>query len=340
MNKFRIAAFAAAAFTVAGLAAAPAARACDVKRPIVFGALDWDSNSFHDQVAQFILEKGYGCKTDSIPGSTIPLYTGAVRGDIDVVMEIWSNTAPAVWRDGVKAGKVENLGVNYPDAVQAWYVPKYLVEGPNAPAPGLKSVTDLAKYKDLFKDPEEPSKGRFYNCILGWSCEVINTKKLHAYGLTKDFTNFRPGTGAALTAVIESSIKRKKPIVFYYWGPTWVLGKIGDQVVQLKEPAYNDAVWKKLMATKSASDVTQATAYPLTKVLVGVNTKFAKEAPNVVAFLKKYETTNALVSKALAYMQDHGGSAKAAAINFLKTRKDLWTKWVPADVAKKVEAAL
>lgn len=339
MKKFGIAAFAAAALAATTLAA-PVAHACDVKRPIVFGDLDWDSNAFHTAVARFVLEKGYGCKTDSIPGSTIPIDGGAVRGDVDVVMEIWLNTAPKVWTDGVKAGKVEELGVNFPDAVQAWYVPKYLVEGPNAPAPGLKSVSDLPKYKALFKDPEEPSKGRFYNCILGWTCEVINTKKLHAYGLEKDFTNFRPGTGAALSAAIESAVKRKKPIVFYYWTPTWLFGKVGDDVVQLKEPAYNKATWDKLIAAKHAGEVDKATAYPLTKVYVGVNSKFAKEAPAEIAFLKNYHTNSALVSKALAYMQDHDGSAKQAAIHFLKTRKDLWTKWVPADVAKKIEAAL
>lgn len=325
---------------IIGAAAPAAAQSCEVDRPVVFGDLDWDSNFFHNAVARFIVEKGYGCKTDSIPGSTIPLYTGAVRGDVDVVMEIWSNTAPEVWRDGVKDGKAVEIGVNYPDAIQAWFVPRYLVEGEDAPAKDLKSVADLPKFKELFKDPEEPEKGRFYNCISGWACEVINTKKLAAYDLNDAYVNFRPGTGAALIAAIESNIKRKRPIVFYYWGPTWVLGKIGDQVVQLEEPAYDDAVWDTLMETKNAEDVEKATAYPLTKVLIGANAEFAKKAPNLVAFLEKYETTSALVSEALAYMQDNDGSAEKAAENFLKTREDLWTQWVPADIAERVKQAL
>jgi len=325
---------------IIGAAAPAAAQSCEVDRPVVFGDLDWDSNFFHNAVARFILEKGYGCKTDSIPGSTIPLYTGAVRGDVDVVMEIWSNTAPEVWREGVKDGKAVEVSVNYPDAIQAWFVPRYLVEGEDAPAKDLKSVSDLPKFKELFKDPEEPEKGRFYNCISGWACEVINTKKLAAYDLNDSYVNFRPGTGAALIAAIESNIKRKRPIVFYYWGPTWVLGKIGDQVVQLEEPAYDDAVWNTLMETKNAEDVEKATAYPLTKVLIGANAEFAKQAPNLIAFLEKYETTSALVSEALAYMQDNDGSAEKAAENFLKTREDLWTQWVPADVAERVKQAL
>jgi glycine betaine/proline transport system substrate-binding protein len=55
-------------------------------------------------------------------------------------------------------------------------VPRYIVEGPGAVAPGLRSVADLPDYVALFADPEEPGKGRFYNCPAGWVCEVINSK--------------------------------------------------------------------------------------------------------------------------------------------------------------------
>lgn len=323
--------------TAAAVAAEPA---CEIDRPVVFAGLDWDSNAFHTALASYIMEKGYGCQTDVIPGSTIPLLNGMARGDIDVTMEIWPDNVTEALKDGTERGQFADLGINFPDAVQAWFVPKYLVEGDDAPAKGLKSVSDLPKYKEVFADPEEPSKGRFYNCIAGWGCEVINTKKLHAYGLLDDYVNFRPGTGAALSAAIESNVKRKKPIVFYYWGPTWVLGKIGDEVVALEEPAYDKAVWDALSAEDDPEKVTEATEYPLSKVHVYANTKFIEQAPKLVEFLKAYETTNAMVSKALAYMQDTGGTAEDAAQDFLKNNKDIWTGWVPQDVAERVSAEL
>jgi len=326
---------------VAFTASTPAfAQKCDIDRPIVFGDLDWDSAVFHNQVARLILEKGYGCKTDAIPGSTVPLYGGAVRGDIDVVMEIWSNTSPEVWTKGIEDKKVLEIGTNFDDAYQKWYVPRFLVEGESAPAKDLKSVSDLPKFKDLFKDPEEPGKGRFYNCIPGWECEVINTKKFHAYGLDKDYTNFRPGTGAALVAAIEGAMKRKRPIVFHYWGPTWVLGKYEKDLVALDEPAYDDAAWQALMSEKNPENVKKATAYPQIPVVIGVNAAFAGKAPEVINFLKNYRTNSAMVSEALAYMQDNDGSTEKAAVNFLKLHEDIWTKWVSEDVAKRVREAL
>ena len=39
-------------------------------------------------------------------------------------------------------------------------------------------------------------------------------------------------------------------------------------------------------------------------------------------------------------MQDHKASTEEAAAWFLKNYEDLWTGWLPADVAAKVKAAM
>ncbi|OKL44748.1 ABC transporter substrate-binding protein [Pseudovibrio exalbescens] len=340
MRSIQVAAAALAMSAAFAMPAGAAEAQCEIDRPVVFAGLDWDSNAFHNSVAQFILEKGYGCETDSIPGSTIPLLNGMVRGDIDVTMEVWKNLLGDALPPVEEAGQVVNLGVNFPDAVQAWFVPKYLVEGEDAPAKGLKSVFDLPKYKDVFADPEEPGKGRFYNCIAGWGCEVVNTKKLHAYGLADDFVNFRPGTGASLSAAIESSVMREKPIVFYYWGPTWVLGKVQDKLVQLEEPEFDQEVFDAFNAESDPTQVEAAVATPLTKIYTYANSDFVEEAPAIVEFLKNYETKSADISKALAYMQETGASTDQAAIEFLKNNEDLWSNWVPGDVKDRVATAL
>lgn len=330
----------------AALALAPGAvarAACDVGRPIVFGDMDWDSNRFHTAVARFILEHGYGCKTDAIPGSTIPILAALARGDIDVVMEIWKDQVTKPWEEAEKAGKVKAVGVNFPDAVQGWYVPRYVVEGDakrniKPVAPELRAVTDLPKYREVFRDPEEPRKGRFHNCILGWNCEVVNTRKLAAYGLTGDYTNFRMGSGAALDAAIASAYEQGKPILFYYWGPTWVMAKY--ELLMLEEPAYNEKDW---VALREAPDPAKAkpVAYPKVAVYVGANAKFIGEAPGVIAFLAKYRTTERLVSQGLLYLQENkAAKPRDAAAAFLRANRETWRAWVPPDVFERVSAAL
>mgnify|MGYP000576849343 CR=1 FL=1 len=78
----------------------------------------------------------------------------------------------------MKTGKLLNLGINFDDDKQGLYVPRYLIEGDakrgiKALAPDLKTVKDLARYAHLFKDPEDPSKGRLYGAIPGWSIDKI-----------------------------------------------------------------------------------------------------------------------------------------------------------------------
>ena len=303
----------------------------------MFGGLDWDSAAFHNEVARIILEEGYGCQTDAIPGSTLPLVTGLGRGDIDVLMEVWRDNLVEPWTAALERGDVIDLGINFPDAVQGWYVPRYLVEGDpergiEAAAPELKSVYDLPRYASLFTDPEEPTKGRFYNCILGWQCELLNNAKLRAYGLDETFTNFRPGAASSLAAAIASAYTRGKPIVAYHWGPTWVLGSY--DMVMLEEPPYSREAWE---AFSDNPDTAPPTAYPTTEVSIGVNTNFAAEAPQVVAFLKQYKTTSAMASEALAYLNaNKEATTRDAAQNFLETRPDVWRKWVSPEIAARI----
>lgn len=324
-------------FSVCVPRAGMAAPACEIERPIMFGGLDWDSNAFHTEVARLIIERGYGCETDVLPGSTLPLLTGLGQGDIDVLMEIWRDNVTEPWNAALEAGTAVSLGTNFPDAVQGWYVPRYVIEGDDERgieplAPDLRDVYDLKRYWQIFRDPEEPAKGRFYNCILGWSCEEQSTRKLEGYGLDRRYTNFRPGTGAALAAAIASAYERGRPVLAYYWGPTWVLGAF--DLVKLEEPPYSSEAWDAFNADPKNNP---PVAFPTVEVIIGANAGFVEQAPEVAAFLRRYETTGQMVSEALAYMQAHeGATARDAALNFIRTRGDVWRQWVSPDVAARV----
>lgn len=323
---------------------APAPDCAALGRPVVFGDLDWESAEVANWIARLILEAGYGCGTDAIPGSVVPIYQGAIRGDVDVVMEVWTDNTPDIWTRAVADGTVEEVGVAFDDAVQGWFVPRYLVEGDAqrgiaAAAPDLVSVFDLQRYAALFRDPEQPTKGRFYNCVIGWQCELVNGVKLHAYGLTESFTNFQAGTGVSLAASLEGAYRRGEPWVGYYWGPTWVLGEL--DLLMLAEPPFSQACWDAFTAlVDTPEQATEACAYPTSTAVVALGSRFKGAAPERVrAFLSAYHGSNQILSEALAYMHAQDETPRAAAEEFLRTGQDTWTQWVDAEAAQALQAA-
>ncbi|KAG1225494.1 hypothetical protein G6F68_019916 [Rhizopus microsporus] len=84
---------AAVLFAFAGAAQAADAPQCEIKRPVNFGAMNWESNLVLVDVERFIMEKGYGCKTETLPTETLPALAALERGDLDINTEIWLNSA-------------------------------------------------------------------------------------------------------------------------------------------------------------------------------------------------------------------------------------------------------
>ena len=302
-------------------------------KKLVLADVGWDSVQVHNRIAGFILKHGYGYEVEYMPGETIPLFAGTARGDIDINMEVWIANQKEAYDKAINAGKVIDLGSNFPDSWQGWLVPTYMIKGDpkrgiKPMAPDLKSIKDLPKYWKLFKDPEDPSKGLFFNSVPGWECTKINTEKLKVYGLDKYYNDFITGSDAALNGSMAGAYKKGKPWLGYYWAPTWPLGKY--DMTPIEEPPYDKKVW----------DENYGCEYPSVRVNIVVNTSLLKRAPDVVKFLKNYETTQAIANKFLAYMREKKAKKEDAAVWFLKNYQELWSGWVPKNVAKKVKAAL
>ncbi|NBA98322.1 ABC transporter substrate-binding protein [Pseudomonas sp. R5(2019)] len=308
--------------------------------PIHFADLNWESGSFITETLRVIVEKGYDLPTDTLPGTTITLETALAKNDIQVIAEEWAGRSP-VWVKAEAEGKVVALGDTVKGATEGWWVPEYVIKGDPARgikplAPNLRSVWDLAQYKGVFKDPEAPGKGRFLNSPIGWTSEIVNAQKLKAYGLSDSYVNFRSGSGAALDAEISSSIQRGKPVLFYYWSPTPLLGRF--KLVQLQEPPFDAQAWSTL--TDASNPNPKPTRSLPSKLSIGVSKPFTQQYPQLVSFFAKVELPIDPLNKALAHMSEHHQPPRQAAEAFLKANPQLWQGWVPAEVAQKVSASL
>ncbi|RBP61385.1 glycine betaine/proline transport system permease protein/glycine betaine/proline transport system substrate-binding protein [Alkalibaculum bacchi] len=300
-------------------------------KEIAFADAGWDSVKFHNAVAGFIAEELYGYSWREVPGSSTVLHEGLINGEIDVHMEEWTNNL-ATYDEDVEAGKLKDLGINFDDNYQGFYVPRYVIEGDKTrgiepSAPDLKTVEDLKKYPDVFPDAESQSKGRIYGGIPGWEVDKILHNKFLHYGLDENFIYFRPGSDSALASAITGAYDRGEPIVAYYWEPTWLMGMY-DMVLLQDEP-YDPATYN---AGK--------TALPPVKVTVGVSNEFYDNNPEMVEFLSNYQTSSALTSEALAYMQETGANYKETAKWFLQEHDELIDKWLNEEDATTLRSSL
>lgn len=302
-----------------------------VKETIVFGDPGWDTTSYFNDIARFIIENGYGYKTDTKSGSLNILFSALRKGEIDLQMDIWKD-GYAPYKEASESGDVIKVSMIHGDTVQGYYVPTFVIKGDlergiEPMAPDLKSVKDLAKYSEIFKDIEDKSKGCIYSSPAGWLADEITHAKVEAYDLDKTFNIFNPGSQSAIEISIAKACEQGKPWVGYYWEPTWVAGKY--DLTLLEDETYSEDVYKEGKC-----------AYPNDKSILVAYKSFPEKAPEIYEFLKEFKLSGPLVSKALAYMQDNKASSDDTAVKFLKENEDMWTQWVPQEVAKKVKAAI
>ena len=310
---------------------------CPVAAPVRFAGVNWESGEFITAVMQEIIERGYGCATETVPGNTVTLEQALANDDIQILAEEWVSRSD-VWKKAQDEGTVRAIGHPFTEAREGWYVPDYMVRGPKATAPGLNSVSQLGdpRYVALFRDPEQPDKGRFLNCPSGWTCEGVNSAKLKAYGLTGPYVDFRPGTGPAMDAAIASAYVQKQPVLFYYWSPSPIAGRL--KLVQLKEPPWSAACWADL--TSKNSRHSQGCAAPPADVAYGVSTPFAAKMPAIAALLAKATFPIDELNANLVKRADAKLTARAQAVWFLQNRPDLWRQWVDKATADRISASL
>ena len=312
----------------------------DDEKPTLTFADNQFGGSLHvlNGVAMFVAEHGYGYPVESIEMTTPVAQVTLANGESHVLMEGWQQNMVAWYDEETAAGNVVNLGEMFEGGPQFFVVPKWVQE-----QYGINSVDDLKDNWELFKDPEDPSMGAFYNCIIGWQCAEINTVKLEAYGLTENFNNISPGSAAALKAALVGAQLKNEPVVGYYWAPTDVMGNYDWHI--LEEPVYTDACWEVLSAAQNDATlrpVDEACAYETIPVETLISGTLEELAPDIVDFLTKMNSGLAPLSETLGWADTNEVSDLLGdgAVYYIDNNRSLVQSWVTSDAWEKIEKAL
>lgn len=313
---------------------------CNKGQKVRLADQNWESAAFTTHLLARILEDAFGCDTEIVPGTPAAAEAALAQDDLQIIAEIWSGRS-AIIENAINADQVRVAGDTLEGgAEQGWYVPEFVVNGDakrgiEPMAPGLQSWQDLPRYKDLFRDPEQPAKGRFLNCPTGWVCEGTNSRLLSLYGLDEHYTNFRAGTGAALDAEISAAHERGEPLLFYYWQPAGLMAKYRFHRIEL--PPFNQACWDTIVSGEGQPCPTD---FLKARLAVAVSTPFAQANPHITAFLSRVSFQPAQLNQAILEMTEQRIPGQVMAERFLKEHPQTWQAWLDAAQASELEASL
>ncbi|MGF1679854.1 ABC transporter substrate-binding protein [Photobacterium minamisatsumaniensis] len=304
---------------------------------VTIADMNWSSATLIANVDKFILEHGYGCNAELVPGDTMPTGTSMIeKGEPDIAPELWSNSMKAALDRGVEEGRLRYAGASLSDGgEEGFWVPEYMVEKD----PSLATITGIKANAKLFIHPEDPDRSAFFGCPAGWNCQITAGNLFRAMKLDDaGFDLIDPGSGAGLAGSIAKAYERQEPWFGYYWAPTAILGKYKMVKVDFGS-GIDEEHYKACTANADCLDP-KVTMYPPSAVDTIVTETFAKRAPKALAYLEARSFTNAQMNELLAWMEDNQADGEIAMEEFLNENEATWTAWVSPEVAKKVKQAL
>ena len=299
--------------------------------------MNWQSAEVLAEVDRFILEHGYGCQAELVPGDTMPTMTSmAERGQPDVAPEMWVNAVREPLNQAVSEGRLHIAAEALPDGgIEGWWIPKYVADA----HPEIKTVADALARPDLFRAPENPNVGAVHNCPSGWNCQITTANAFRAWNAeAAGFTLVDTGSAAGLDGSIARAYERQQPWLGYYWSPTAILGRY--EMVRLEpDVPFDRAAWDSCNAVTECADP-KPNAWPVAEVFTVITTEFRERGGPAIDYLSTRGWSNDVVNALMAWMTDNQATGEDGAIHFLETQPEIWTQWVPADVAERIRAAL
>ncbi|RCK50766.1 ABC transporter substrate-binding protein [Thalassospira profundimaris] len=305
---------------------------------VTIASMNWQSAEVLSNLDKIILDEGYGCDAEITIGDTVPTITSMTeRGEPDIAPEAWIDLLPDVVKRGTEEGRIINVGSPLPEGgQQGWWIPKYFADA----HPDIKTVSDALKHPELFPYDENPGKGAIFNGPQGWGGTVVTSQLYWAYNAQDaGFVLVDTGSAAGLDGSIAQAYEKKQAWLGYYWAPTALLGKYPMVKLDFAVP-YDAAEWKRCNTVEDCPDP-KPNKWPTDTIATLVAKPFHdKASPEVLEYLGKRSWSNETVSKLMAWMTDNQATGEDGAKHFLRENKDIWTKWVTPDAAKKIEAAL
>jgi glycine betaine/proline transport system substrate-binding protein len=298
--------------------------------------MTWASSEFVSQLDGLVLEHGFGCDVSYVTSGPIPQITSLIeKGRPHVIPELWLNSVGPLVDEGVAEGRMQVIN-DQPigGAGEGWFVPASIQET----HPSLKTLEDIIARPDLFPHPDDPSKGGFHTCPVGWACNITSTNLFYAFGMDdKGWEIVDTGSGAGLDASIAKAASRDELWLGYYWAPTVLLSEYAMIQVDFGVP-FDATMWSECIAVEGCPDPQPTDYIPSQVVTLTANENALPEA--ATEYLETRQLGLEQLDPMLRFMKVNQIQGEEAALEFLMREPDFLTTWLDADVADRVARAV
>jgi|TARA_B110000444_G_scaffold27758_1_gene22839 glycine betaine/proline transport system substrate-binding protein len=301
--------------------------------------MNWPSATLMANVDKFILEEGYDCKIELVPGATTATFiTMNEKGKPHVAPELWTNAIAGLLHKALEEGRlfsaikgpITELGEGW------WITPQTLKNYPE-----FKTVLDILERPDLFPAKEDKSKGAFIGCPAGWGCQLANQSLFIAFEMEKKgWMLVDPGSQAGLDGSMSKAAERGDNWFGYYWSPTSLIGKYNMKLMDFGVPFAGSKNWDDCIAKGPEECIEPKPSAWTESIVQTVVTSEIKEMTEVMNYFGKRIFPGSIMNSMLVYMEENQAQGADGAIEFLEKHPEIWINWITLEAAKKIKKAL
>jgi glycine betaine/proline transport system substrate-binding protein len=279
-----------AAMLLAGTATAQAAdpEAC---KNVRFADVGWTDIQATTAVAGVLLDAlGY---TQEVQVLSVPVtYQSLKNKDMDVFLGNWMPSMAADVQPFLDDGSVETIAQNLEGAGYGLVVPGYAAEA------GVKSLTDIGKFKDKFD-------GKIYGIEPGNDGNRIVLDMIADPANGLEGFELVESSEAGMLSQAEKALRNEEWIAFLGWTPHPVMGEM--------DIAYLDGMGDS--------------GFGAATVHTNVRAGFTTECPNAGTFVKNLKFSLSMENQIMDAILK-GEDANAAALTWLKANPDAAMPWL------------
>ncbi|MCK0744987.1 glycine betaine ABC transporter substrate-binding protein [Chromohalobacter nigrandesensis] len=266
------------------------AQAQDSKGDITLAYVEWSSEVASTNVVRAVLEEqGYNVEMSSL--SAAAMWQAVAYGDADGMVAAWLPSTHEQYLDEV-GDKVENLGPNLQGTKLGLVVPSYT---------DISSIDELDDKADMVNDEIvgiDPGAG-----LMNLTENVIDEYDLD------DAINLQSGSGATMTAALDSAIKNDEDIVVAGWTPHWMFARWDLKYLDDPKNVYGGAEHINTVVRQGLKD----------------------DMPEAYAILDNFEWTPEQMGEVMLMNQEEDSDPYENAKQWVDENPDVVDEWVNGD---------